>query len=181
MTFNWWGSTVRENNPKRNGRFDGADFEHTLLSPVRPYSPIRVIDVFAGPGGLGEGFCAVRSASGQPRFRVCLSIEKDPRAHRTLEIRSFWRQFSSGTVPAAYYDFLRGNITQEELFKEFPLQAKQASTQAWLAELGRVPHAEVRTRIQSALSGADKCTHRRSALPSVFDCRPLQEQRKREI
>jgi DNA (cytosine-5)-methyltransferase 1 len=133
-------------------------FKTRSLPPGSKCSPtsIPVVDVFAGPGGLGEGFSAIRSDAGHPRFRVCLSIEKDPRAHRTLEIRSFWRQFPPGIVPAAYYDFLRGDISQEQLFKGSPLQAKQASTQAWLAELGRVPHAEVRTRIQLALSGADK-------------------------
>lgn len=131
-------------------------FNHTQSPPAAAYSsnPIPVVDVFAGPGGLGEGFSAIRSETGHPRFRLCLSIEKDPRAHRTLQIRSFWRQFLLGAVPTAYYDFLRGDITQEELFKRFPLQAKQATTQAWLAELGRVSRGAVRTRIQSALSGA---------------------------
>ena len=39
-------------------------------------APIPVIDLFAGPGGLGEGFAACTGAEG-PRFRVALSIEKD--------------------------------------------------------------------------------------------------------
>jgi len=45
--------------------------------------PIPVIDVFAGPGGLSEGFSAARFR-GQRTFRIALSIEKDPDAHATL-------------------------------------------------------------------------------------------------
>jgi site-specific DNA-cytosine methylase len=58
---------------------------------------IPVIDLFAGPGGLAEGFSAFRFAGGN-RFRVCLSIEKDQYAHSTLELRSFFRQFPKGVV-----------------------------------------------------------------------------------
>jgi len=48
-----------------------------------------VIDLFAGPGGLSEGFAA------SEQFRVALSIEKDPVAHQTLELRAFFRRESS--------------------------------------------------------------------------------------
>ena len=53
----------------------------------------KVIDVFAGPGGLGEGFAALGFSTGKPSFRLALSIEKDPTAHSTLMLRSFYRQF----------------------------------------------------------------------------------------
>jgi DNA (cytosine-5)-methyltransferase 1 len=43
--------------------------------------PIPVIDMFAGPGGLGEGFSSLRDETGNPIFKLCLSIEKDPSAH----------------------------------------------------------------------------------------------------
>ena len=38
---------------------------------------IPVIDLFAGPGGLGEGFSSARDANGDRCFRIALSIEKD--------------------------------------------------------------------------------------------------------
>jgi DNA (cytosine-5)-methyltransferase 1 len=49
--------------------------------------PIPVIDLFAGPGGLGEGFAAC-TVDGAPQFKIALSIEKDPIAHQTLELRA---------------------------------------------------------------------------------------------
>jgi hypothetical protein len=72
---------------------------------------IPVIDLFAGPGGLGEGFSAARPRSesragfrGRRTFRIALSIEKDADAHATLELQSFFRQFAGRRVPEAYYE-----------------------------------------------------------------------------
>ncbi|MDA3814473.1 MAG: DNA cytosine methyltransferase, partial [Candidatus Cloacimonetes bacterium] len=50
---------------------------------------IPIIDLFAGPGGLGEGFSAYKNNI----FRIKLSIEMNQEAHLTLELRSFFRQF----------------------------------------------------------------------------------------
>ncbi len=47
--------------------------------------PIPVIDLFAGPGGLGEGFSSIRDEKGEKVFKISLSIEKDIIAHKTLE------------------------------------------------------------------------------------------------
>ncbi|MBC5782649.1 DNA cytosine methyltransferase [Ramlibacter sp. USB13] len=49
---------------------------------------IPVIDLFAGPGGLGEGFSRESSAD----FRIAVSIEKDPMAFETLRLRAAFRQ-----------------------------------------------------------------------------------------
>jgi site-specific DNA-cytosine methylase len=45
---------------------------------------IPVVDLFAGPGGLGEGFSSIRNSDSSKVFDIRLSIEKDPVAHRTL-------------------------------------------------------------------------------------------------
>lgn len=47
-----------------------------------------MIDLFAGPGGLGEGFSQYPNG-GHRGFRIALSIENDPFAHRTLTLRAF--------------------------------------------------------------------------------------------
>ncbi len=98
---------------------------------------IPVIDLFAGPGGLGEGFASYRrNGSRRPSFKIQLSVEKDAHAHRTLELRSFYRQFVYLDVPADYYKYLRGEISRAELFDRFPVQARASRTEARLAELG---------------------------------------------
>src|SRR5690242_6900241 len=95
---------------------------------------IPIIDLFAGPGGLGEGFSAYTDSLREHRFRIALSIEKDPYAHQTLELRSFFRQFDE--PPDAYYDFLRGRITYPEMVRLHPKESANASREAWRAELG---------------------------------------------
>jgi DNA (cytosine-5)-methyltransferase 1 len=119
-------------------------------------SSIPVIDLFAGPGGLGEGFSAFRSPDSSGRFGLALSIEKDRFAHSTLELRAFFRQFESNKVPTEYYQYLRGEISRNELFRKFPPQSRAACRLAWRAELGHedLNPRTVDLRIRSALGNA---------------------------
>ncbi|MBD3897920.1 DNA cytosine methyltransferase [Halomonas sp. ML-15] len=71
--------------------------------------PIHVVDLFAGPGGLGEGFSSIRKSDGSRQFQTLVSVEKDPAAHRTLTLRAFYRLLhDSGMGMSAYYDYLQG-------------------------------------------------------------------------
>lgn len=118
---------------------------------------IPVIDLFAGPGGLGEGFSALIDPRGNPVFKIALSIEKDPVAHETLLLRSFFRQFSRNDVPEEYYEHLRGYLDRSILYSHFPDQAAKASAEAWNAELGNArttPLLEIDNRIRAALKGS---------------------------
>src|SRR5712692_4257509 len=114
--------------------------------------PIPVIDLFAGPGGLGEGFSAFRR-NREPVFKIKLSIEKDTHAHQTLELRAFFRQFPDGKAREAYYQYLAGLITRHQLFDLFPEQANKAAAEAWHAELGsdKFPNTTIDERIIEAL------------------------------
>jgi DNA (cytosine-5)-methyltransferase 1 len=74
--------------------------------------PIPVVDLFAGPGGLGEGFASLTEGhggtSGYP-FRIALSVEKEPFAHRTLRLRAFYRLLVINDAPRGrYYEYLEG-------------------------------------------------------------------------
>ena len=111
---------------------------------------IPVIDLFAGPGGLGEGFSAYQTNDDKP-FRIGLSIEKDPHAHRTLLLRSFYRQFPPKSVPNKYYAHLRGEISQEQLLGFFPEEARSAAMEARCATLGTDDPETIDAWIDSAL------------------------------
>ena len=98
---------------------------------------IPVVDLFAGPGGLAEGFCTAGYERGTRYFEVNLSIEKDESAHQTLELRAFFRQFPRGRAPEDYYSFLKGEITKDELLSRFPVQAAEGPLE--IAEIEDLP------------------------------------------
>ncbi len=116
-------------------------------------SEIPVIDLFAGPGGLCEGFSSIVDENGLPRFAVKVSIEKDPVAHRTLMLRALFRKFPKGKVPAAYYEYVRGTMGREEFLThpEIKDAAEEAAKEARCAELGVTPHDTIDAWIKEAL------------------------------
>jgi DNA (cytosine-5)-methyltransferase 1 len=67
---------------------------------------IPVIDLFSGPGGLGEGFVSLDDGK---TFRIVVSAETDPAAHQTLCLRSYFRRTKPHSKDVrAYYDFCNG-------------------------------------------------------------------------
>jgi len=116
--------------------------------------PIPIIDIFAGPGGLGEGFSSVRSEDGNSIFKIKLSIEKDDDAHKTLELRAFFRQFQPKEIPPEYYAYLRREISADALFEKYSEQYAAAKTEAWKIELGKKNREIVKRKIGEALNGA---------------------------
>ena len=72
--------------------------------------PIPVVDIFAGPGGLGEGFSSfVPAGARNPAFKISVSAEMEANAARTLRLRAFYRQFPPGEAPESYYEYVRGH------------------------------------------------------------------------
>ena len=118
---------------------------------------IKVIDLFAGPGGLGEGFAAYNSKNGESKsFDIVLSIEKDEYAIQTLLLRKFFRQFEKGQAPNDYYNFLKGNVLLEDLYKKYPDEYNSADSNTWKCELGVEDHIEVDKRIEKAVGNNEK-------------------------
>ena len=123
---------------------------------------IPIIDLFAGPGGLGEGFSSVLKNS-ERVFDIKLSIEKDNEAHKTLELRSFFRKFNTDKLPSEYYDVLKEkNIQKREilisdLFHKYPKEASESKKEAWKAELGNkaFPSSAIDERIKESLNGRE--------------------------
>ena len=122
--------------------------------------PLKVIDLFAGPGGLGEGFSAHRDNNGHQTFKIAMSIEKEPSAHRTLLLRALFRQYPDGEAPEAYYAFLRGELgssPEEQLYQlpELQHELDLARDEAQAIELGVTDKREVNKKVRTALAGED--------------------------
>ena len=69
---------------------------------------IPVIDLFAGPGGLNEGFSRLGEAENDPIFSTIGSFEMESSACSTLRLRGAYRKLlRDGHVPDLYYRFIR--------------------------------------------------------------------------
>lgn len=83
---------------------------------------IPVIDLFSGPGGLGEGFASLDEGKS---FRIVVSAEMNSAAHKTLWLRSYFRRVKNyGNDSNAYYDFCNGKS---------PLPWNAKTEKAWKA------------------------------------------------
>lgn len=126
----------------------------------------RIVDLFAGPGGLAEGFSSlVEERSNRRLFDVVLSVEKEASAHRTLTLRAFTRQFAVGRLPDAYYAFAHtaanarntGDVAAalERLKRSHPAEWSAAEAEARLVELGTPQgNSEMDRRMDALLSEA---------------------------
>lgn len=113
---------------------------------------IPIIDLFAGPGGLGEGFSSITDEQGERIFQIKLSIEKDEQAHMTLRLRSFYRQFKKEDVPELYYAYIKENNLKkqaklfEQLKTDFISEWERAEDEAWKFELPYPEEINKRTK-----------------------------------
>jgi DNA (cytosine-5)-methyltransferase 1 len=84
--------------------------------------PITIVDLFAGPGGLGEGFSSLDNGSA---FKILVSAEIETSAHQTLQLRSYFRHLkANGMSLDVYYRFCNG---------ESPLPYDTSTEKAWNA------------------------------------------------
>lgn len=115
---------------------------------------IPVVDVFAGPGGLNEGFSAV-SRNGDPVFRIVASFEKDHKAVQTLTLRSAVRELSKDGVPDDYRELLEGRIDLGTLVGREPFRSawERAEKHVHEIELGEAARGDVEHRIKDAVGG----------------------------
>ena len=78
-------------------------------------STFGIVDLFAGPGGLGEGFASLVE-DGHAPFRIGISVEKEASAHRTLTLRAFLREYRArhGVLPKEFIDFHAGLASEPD-------------------------------------------------------------------
>ncbi len=100
-------------------------------------STFGIVDLFAGPGGLGEGFASLVEDSHAP-FRIGISVENEATAHRTLTLRAFLREYRAqhDVLPDSFIDFHAG-LTPEPKWSDVDAGAWQHATEeARALELG---------------------------------------------
>ena len=87
-----------------------------------------MVDIFAGPGGLGEGFASL-TEDGRAPYRVGISVENETSAHRTLTLRAFLREHlrRHGVLPPEFIQFHAGR-TAEPTWAEVDVDSWRAAT-----------------------------------------------------
>jgi DNA (cytosine-5)-methyltransferase 1 len=96
-----------------------------------------VIDLFAGPGGLGEGFASLDDGE---TFRIAVSAEMESSAHQTLTLRSYFRHVKGDSKALdAYYNFCNSDSVQHPR-ELFPSAWAVATDEAKQLTLGMPAH-----------------------------------------
>ncbi len=100
-------------------------------------STFGIVDLFAGPGGLGEGFASLVE-DGHAPFRIGISVEKEASAHRTLTLRAFLREYRArrGVSPKEFIDFHAGLASEPDWSAVDVVAWQHAIDEARALELG---------------------------------------------
>ena len=115
--------------------------------------PISIIDLFAGPGGLNEGFSRVIGPRDERLFNTLISVECDPAAHQTLSLRALFRRLDE-SGRGAYRRYAAGSISRDELNLQVGAAAAEAASEALMARLGEseAVNRGIEERISHALT-----------------------------
>ena len=90
---------------------------------------VLVVDLFAGAGGLGEGFA-------KAGFENVLSCEAEATYTKTLKLRHFARYTSQEGFHKDYYQFLKGELELDALYELHPVATSKASDSSLKYTLG---------------------------------------------
>lgn len=98
-------------------------------------NPIQIVDLFAGPGGLGEGFSSYDNGKA---FEILVSAEMEPSAHSTLQLRAFYRHLKKNNPDALedYYNFCNTASMKSPYTPRSKFAWAHAESEAQLIELG---------------------------------------------
>lgn len=100
-------------------------------------STFGIVDLFAGPGGLGEGFASLETGGHFP-FRIGISVEREASAHRTLSVRAFLRAYrvKHGSLPEEFLNFHAGMMEEPDWAEVDAVLWAESVTEARCLELG---------------------------------------------
>lgn len=120
-----------------------------------------IIDLFAGPGGLNEGFSSVQDETGEYAFKTLASFEMDSFACQTLRLRATYRELvRSGGDLQPYFDYIIGKKTWEDtLSGNFKTVYMAAKPHVYRVELGEETRPEVDEYIELQLGPESQRSH----------------------
>ena len=104
---------------------------------------LRFLDLFAGAGGLSEGF--IRAG-----YSPVAHVEMDPAACYTLKTRMAYHWLKGQGRTDAYCDYLHGRISRPELYEMVP---ESLIASVVNAEIGKESLPEIFSHIDSLLDG----------------------------
>jgi len=108
---------------------------------------IPLVDIFAGPGGLNEGFSKI--INNNNTFETVLSVEKDISAFNTLVLRSFFRKL---TNKKKYFDYINKQITKEELLLSHQEEWLKANQECLNLEISKNNMPYLLSKIKSKIN-----------------------------
>lgn len=105
-------------------------------------STLKYIDLFAGAGGLSEGFI-------REQFEPFAHVEIDKAACYTLKTRTAYHYLKSVNKYETYISYLKGEITRNELYKFVPLRLLDTVINLPIgAEYNSVIHKTIEKRLE---------------------------------
>jgi DNA (cytosine-5)-methyltransferase 1 len=105
---------------------------------------LTVLDVFAGAGGLSEGFF-------RKGFRFIAHIEKDMHASRTLETRALYHNLTNNGMSDLYYSYLKGDVSRDLLFEETKEFSEDISSGVFNVEISEKTEKPLIKKIQEGM------------------------------
>lgn len=118
---------------------------------------LPVIDIFAGPGGLNEGFSKVEDLDGNPIFDIKGSFEMERRAVETLKLRGARRLFLNSPGASKLYNkfLLEESASWDALRPEFSSAFETAEKHVHEIELGEATRQQSDALIRRVLKSED--------------------------
>lgn len=100
------------------------------------------IDLFAGCGGLSEGF-------NRAGFKVIARIEMDRWACETMKTRVLYYKLKEKKKLYWYFRYLKNEISKETIFQRFPEIKNEINLEVIKAEFGKEPFERIIERIEN--------------------------------
>jgi len=105
---------------------------------------LTVLDMFAGAGGLSEGFF-------RDGFGFIAHIEKDMHASRTLETRALYHTLKNNGMRDMYYNYLKGEVSRDLLFEETKEFSEDVSAGMFNVEISEKTEKPLIKKIQERM------------------------------